>query len=736
MNPRPSPKHLIFAALLLATLPNALPAQTPGWNWAPVAMTGTVPGARHFHAMAYDSQRGKTVLFGGVNNGSLFNDTWEWDGSTWAQVSLSGTVPGARHLHAMAYDSSRGKTVLFGGADGSYFGYLINDTWEWNGTTWAQVPMSGTVPAPRYGHTMAYDRQRGKTVLFGGVNGGTFFNDTWEWNGSGWGQVSMSGTVPGARLHHAMIYGAQSRQTVLFGGVNNGGVFNDTWEFNGNTSAQVSLSGAVPGLRFGHSMAYDSQRGKTVLFGGYNGNELSETWELTGPPPGLTADIAYTAIPTSATPAAVTGHALAALPTVGSLLFGGTIATLPQPFTYILDNTTWSKQFSLNNPMPRTDASLLLDPTRANNLLFGGRNPLGTALADTWTWQNSQWNYLPLAITPTPRSGHRMVFDRVANVGLLFGGKDSLGNARNDFWQWNGTAWSQLTPAALPPARSHHGFAYDERRQRAVLHGGIDGTTRIDDIWEWNGSVWTQITPSLSAGFPWTPGARSGHTMAYDPRSERVVVHGGDAANGCQQDVWSWDGTQWTLHTPTTAVPTARTGAALWHDPTANQLRLFGGGCGTSYTNDLWALSLPVNSRWSNYGQGCVGSLGTPTIAVVAPSAPIVGTTMNVRLTNIFGQFVPAFAAFGAQRDTFSGIPLPLDLTAVGLPSCWLQNSTDQILTLTPPTGGIVNWPISLPNNPQLLGSEFFLQGFCFEAPGYPRFGSMTDGLLLRLGDR
>ena len=455
--------------------------------------------------------------------------------------------------------------------------------------------------------------------------------------------------------------------------------------------------------------------------------------------PSLAAQVQYVnAVPISAStpPVALTSAAFAPLPTGGLLLFGGATSTLPQWCTYSLDNTTWTKQFSVNNPMPRTDASLLLDPVRANNLLFGGRNPLGTALNETWTWQNSQWNYLPLAVAPTPRSGHRMVFDPAANVGLLFGGKDALGNARNDFWQWNGTAWSQLTPAILPPARSLHGFAYDALRQRAVLVGGIDGATRIDDVWEWDGAVWSQITPTTGpGGFIWTPGARSGHGLAYDPRSERVVVHGGETASGCRQDVWSWQGTQWTLHTATTAVPSARTGASLWYDPAVNQLRLFGGGCGTSYTNDLWALSLPVYARSSNYGQACVGSLGTPTIAVVAPSAPIVGTTVNVQMTNIFGLFFPAFAALGFQRATFGGIPLPLELTVVGLPGCWLQNSADQVLTLTPPVGGIVNWPLPLPNSAQLLGSEIFLQGLGLEVPGYPRFGSMTDGLLLRLGD-
>ena len=84
--------------------------------------------------------------------------------------------------------------------------------------------------------------------------------------------------------------------------------------------------------------------------------------------------------------------------------------------------------------MLRVDTPLLLDPMRQNSVLFGGRNPLGTALNETWAWANGQWSYLPLATGPTPRIGHRMLFDSVASVGLLFGGEGALGNARNDFW--------------------------------------------------------------------------------------------------------------------------------------------------------------------------------------------------------------------------------------------------------------------------------------------------------------
>src|SRR5262245_66106604 len=55
-----------------------------GWTQVPV----TGPSARA-PAMAYDSQRGRTVLFGGLTlfRAPPLGDTWEWDGSTWVQLA-------------------------------------------------------------------------------------------------------------------------------------------------------------------------------------------------------------------------------------------------------------------------------------------------------------------------------------------------------------------------------------------------------------------------------------------------------------------------------------------------------------------------------------------------------------------------------------------------------------------------------------------------------------------------
>jgi hypothetical protein len=77
--------------------------------------------------MAYDSDRSRTILFGGANETSLMNDTWEWDGTEWTQVADIG--PSLRAYPSMVYESSKKAILLFGGADltSPFWGYMANE---------------------------------------------------------------------------------------------------------------------------------------------------------------------------------------------------------------------------------------------------------------------------------------------------------------------------------------------------------------------------------------------------------------------------------------------------------------------------------------------------------------------------------------------------------------------------------------------------------------------------------
>lgn len=265
--------------------------ENDGSQWSlrgAVGPTG-IPGSGQSMQAVYDSQRQCTVAVRGDSSGNQ-TTTWEWDGSVWQQRVSVATPPG-RFDFALAYDSARGRTVLFGGRSG--LSGAMSDTWEWDGTNWLQLSTGG--PPARRSHAMAFDAARGKTVLFGGhrdISSFTAqFGDTWEWNGSYW--VEFFGVAaPGARSEHRMVYDATRQRTILTGGrrVYGGSTtYDDTWEWNGSTWTNM-LAVAPSSIHAG--LTFDSVRQRTVLFGGITitGTTLGQTWAY-GAPGGPAASV-------------------------------------------------------------------------------------------------------------------------------------------------------------------------------------------------------------------------------------------------------------------------------------------------------------------------------------------------------------------------------------------------------------------------------------------------------------
>jgi hypothetical protein len=162
------------------------------WEWDGTTWTQAspkaMPAVRYASAMGYDAKNAVSVLFGGLTPPSQFQqpapvaDTWAWNGTNWTQLCVaapcSGAVPPARADHAVAYDSARGKLVMYGGAS-------LGDTWEWDGTAWTET-LPATPPPARTDGAMAYDAKRARIVLFGGTNGGgNALADTWEYHSIG-----------------------------------------------------------------------------------------------------------------------------------------------------------------------------------------------------------------------------------------------------------------------------------------------------------------------------------------------------------------------------------------------------------------------------------------------------------------------------------------------------------------------------------------------------------------------
>lgn len=186
-----------------------------GSEWTQIADTG--PSGRFAHKITYDTYKKKIILFGGFS-GSLYGDTWELDGSEWTQIADSGPMP--RYYHAMTYDPSNHVVVVFGGFNTDRLG----DTWVMsNNNVWKKMQDIG--PDPRYSLNMVYADTR--TVLFGGM-ASTLDGTTWDWDGSAWTQRQNMG--PSSRSGYSMAYDSERKRVVLFGGVGSSGYLGDTWE--------------------------------------------------------------------------------------------------------------------------------------------------------------------------------------------------------------------------------------------------------------------------------------------------------------------------------------------------------------------------------------------------------------------------------------------------------------------------------------------------------------------------
>ncbi len=161
-----------------------------GMSWRLLATTG--PAGRFGHKMVFDDFSQTVLLYGGSNDDEFLDDTWAWDGQGWTLLVESGPdvpTPGARAFHAMAYNGDLSATIVSGGYYGSgrYF-----DTWAWDGEQWTMLDEYG--PESRSEAAMEYDWYFGECVLFGGWNDFRDFGDTWVY---GTFSVDYFVTAPG-----------------------------------------------------------------------------------------------------------------------------------------------------------------------------------------------------------------------------------------------------------------------------------------------------------------------------------------------------------------------------------------------------------------------------------------------------------------------------------------------------------------------------------------------------------
>lgn len=130
-------------------------------------------------------------------------------------------------------------------------------------------------------------------------------------------------------------------------------------------------------------------------------------------------------------------------------------------------------------------------------------------------------------------------------------------------------------------------------------------------------------------------------------------------------------------------------------------------------------LAVASGATFGPYGAGCAGSLGAPTWAAQPGSRPVIGGVLDTNLANL--PFGVGLIGLGASNTTSGGLPLPLDLTVIGMPGCSLL--ADPVATNTViGVGTTATWSLPVPAAPSLVGAVLYGQGFALD-PGVNAFG-------------
>jgi hypothetical protein len=548
------------------------------------------PQSRRGHSTVYDAARNRVMVYGGFSDGVYLGDLWEWDGSSWQQQYVWGDAPAGRTQHAMAYDSARRVLVVFGGTNDSGD---LDDTWEWNGSAWTNVTPASDSPAPRHAHAMAYDSDRRRVVLFGGTSAQTSdLNDIWEWDGTTWAQVA---TLPAglARSEHGMVYDAARKVTLVYGGVQAGAngvtLLNDLLSWDGSNWKNVSISGNTPPLRRGAGVAYDTVAQRTLVFGGgdlqfdeweqsWNEWESNSLWAWDGTE---WTDLTIT----ESMPSDVEFPSMVYDPVRGTtVMYGGGSAGDGIYATY--DTWEWNgikwvrPEIQGNSPNARYKAAAAFDGSRGQMVVLGGIGNSGYSTSDFSSFDGKEWTALSSGGAAEDRWGAGLVYDSLRSVLVLFGGSFANGTL-NDTWEWNGTGWSNVSASAspvIPEGLEGFSMAYmPSTVNRTVVYGGFDASgTYSPNFWTWDGSDWKAVgIPDDANG---GPSARANPMMAYDSARQRLVVFGGEHGQSYLDDLWEWDGKDLVARDlPVGPKPSGRGRSGFAYDAKREKFVLYGG---------------------------------------------------------------------------------------------------------------------------------------------------------------
>ncbi|MFO7674928.1 MAG: kelch repeat-containing protein [bacterium] len=268
------------------------------------------------------------------------------------------------------------------------------------------------------------------------------------------------------------------------------------------------------------------------------------------------------------------------------------------------------------SPPARCAARMVFDSANARVILFGGTSVYADDRYYSDVWQMPAGNagysgWSPLRPAGTPPSGRAdcaMVIDPPGNRAIVFGGSPAFGALVNDVWALNlvprNPNWESLAPSGSPPsARAYPFAAYHPGRRSLIIFGGYASSGAQDDVWELrlDSLAWRQIAVSGRR-----PPARYDGAAVLDADGDRLLVYGGKAGGTFYGDLWELDLTpgseRWTQLAPSGNPPAERAGFAHAQSGDGRKLYVFGGWA-PNFLADLYELDVP-SLAWTRFAAG------------------------------------------------------------------------------------------------------------------------------------
>ncbi|CAG9467697.1 unnamed protein product [Pedinophyceae sp. YPF-701] len=161
----------------------------------------------------------------------------------------------------------------------------------------------------------------------------------------------------------------------------------------------------------------------------------------------------------------------------------------------------------------------------------------------------------------------------------------------SDIWY----EYTQETSGEVPVGRSNHALCVLEGAKLVLIHGGWN-TSFVDHVYVLNTDTWRwayKVVRPENGRVGAAPAGRASHAYCVLP-GQRLLIHGGQNAQGQRNDAWILDMRtfEWTRPIIEGATPPGRSGHTMTYLPKEDLVVLLGGWTGSSMVGDVLILDV------------------------------------------------------------------------------------------------------------------------------------------------